>query len=81
MCVSISYMFFLIKYFNKALKKHNIEYNEFKAGEFKRTVTFFGENSRKDKQKFQQEIERENEEKKRIIANGKTSKMINRRKR
>lgn len=43
--------------FNKALKKHNIEYNEFKAGEFKRTVTFFGENSRKDKQKFQEEID------------------------
>ena len=43
--------------FNKALKKHNIEYNEFKGGEFKRTVTFFGENSKEDKQKFQSEID------------------------
>lgn len=43
--------------FNRLLKKHDIEYNEFTAGEFKRTVTVFGENSEKDKAKFTEQIE------------------------
>ncbi|GJL74537.1 protease SohB [Nitrosomonas sp.] len=43
--------------FNKVLKKHNIEYEQFTAGEFKRTVTMFGENTDEAKAKFREEIE------------------------
>ncbi|WP_455218469.1 protease SohB [Kaarinaea lacus] len=43
--------------FNKVLKKHDIEYDQFTAGEFKRTVTMFGENTREAKEKFKEEIE------------------------
>ncbi|WP_455198296.1 protease SohB [Kaarinaea lacus] len=43
--------------FNRVLKKHDIEYEQFTAGEFKRTVTMFGENTREAKEKFKEEIE------------------------
>ncbi len=43
--------------FNKVLKKHDIEYDQFTAGEFKRTVTLFGENTEEAKAKFREEIE------------------------
>lgn len=43
--------------FNKVLKKHNIEFEQFTAGEFKRTVTMFGENTNEAKAKFREEIE------------------------
>jgi serine protease SohB len=43
--------------FNKVLKKHDIDYEQFTAGEYKRTVTIFGENTEKNKQKFQEELE------------------------
>ena len=43
--------------FNKVLKKHDIEYDQFTAGEFKRTVTLFGENTDEAKAKFREEIE------------------------
>jgi serine protease SohB len=43
--------------FNKVLKKHDIEYEQFTAGEFKRTVTMFGENTEEAKAKFREEIE------------------------
>jgi serine protease SohB len=43
--------------FNRLLKKHEVDYELFTAGEFKRTVTMFGENSEKAKQKFNQELE------------------------
>lgn len=43
--------------FNKLLKKGNIDYEQFTAGEYKRTVTLFGENTDKGRQKFQQELE------------------------
>lgn len=43
--------------FNKVLKKHDIEYDQFTAGEFKRTVTMFGENTKEAKEKFKEEIE------------------------
>jgi serine protease SohB len=43
--------------FNKVLKNHDIEYEQFTAGEFKRTVTVFGENTREAKAKFREEIE------------------------
>ncbi|MBU2891908.1 protease SohB [Colwellia sp. D2M02] len=43
--------------FNKLLKKHDVEFEQFTAGEFKRTVTMFGENTEKGKQKFIEELE------------------------
>lgn len=43
--------------FNKVLKKHDIDYEQFTAGEFKRTVTMFGENTEEAKAKFHDEIE------------------------
>ncbi|MCH8536874.1 MAG: protease SohB [Alkalimonas sp.] len=43
--------------FHKLLKKNNIDFEQFTAGEFKRTVTLFGENTDKGRQKFQQELE------------------------
>ena len=43
--------------FNKVLKKHDIEFEQFTAGEFKRTVTMFGENTKEAKVKFREEIE------------------------
>jgi len=43
--------------FNKLLKKNDIEFEQFTAGEFKRTVTMFGENTQKGKDKFTEELE------------------------
>ncbi|WP_455222740.1 protease SohB [Kaarinaea lacus] len=43
--------------FNKVLKKHDIDFEQFTAGEFKRTVTMFGENTKEAKSKFREEIE------------------------
>lgn len=43
--------------FNKLLKKNDVDFEQFTAGEFKRTVTLFGENTEKGRQKFQQELE------------------------
>lgn len=43
--------------FHKLLQKNDIDFEQFTAGEFKRTVTLFGENTEKGRQKFQQELE------------------------
>lgn len=43
--------------FHKLLKKFDVDYEQFTAGEFKRTVTMFGENTEEAKSKFMQEIE------------------------
>ncbi|ANS85032.1 putative protease SohB [Vibrio scophthalmi] len=43
--------------FNKVLKKYDIEYEQITAGEFKRTLTMFGENTDKARDKFKQELE------------------------
>ncbi|HHW77914.1 MAG TPA: protease SohB [Xanthomonadaceae bacterium] len=43
--------------FNRLLKKHDVDYEQFMAGEFKRTVTIFGENTDQGRRKFQEEIE------------------------
>ena len=43
--------------FNRVLKKHDIDFEQFTAGEFKRTVTVFGENTEEGKAKFHEEIE------------------------
>ncbi|MBL4910701.1 MAG: protease SohB [Alteromonadaceae bacterium] len=43
--------------FHKLLKKHDVDYEQFTAGEFKRTVTMFGENTEKGREKFIEELE------------------------
>ncbi|ATF10532.1 protease SohB [Candidatus Enterovibrio altilux] len=43
--------------FNKLLKKYNIEFEQLTAGEFKRTLTMFGENTDKARDKFISELE------------------------
>jgi len=43
--------------FHKVLKKHDVDFDQFTAGEFKRTVTMFGENTEEAKAKFREEIE------------------------
>ncbi|MGR9090983.1 MAG: protease SohB [Gammaproteobacteria bacterium] len=43
--------------FNRLLKKHDIDFEEITAGEFKRTLTMFGENTDADRKKFREEIE------------------------
>ena len=43
--------------FNKLLKKSNIDYEMHTAGEYKRTLTMFGENSENGRQKFLEELE------------------------
>lgn len=43
--------------FHKVLKKHNVEYNEYTAGEFKRTVSIFGEITAKGEEKFKEQLE------------------------
>ncbi len=39
------------------MKKNHIDFEQFTAGEFKRTVTIFGENSDQHRAKFQEDLE------------------------
>ena len=43
--------------FHRLLEKNNIDFELHTAGEFKRTLTMFGENTEKGRQKFQEELE------------------------
>jgi serine protease SohB len=43
--------------FHRLLKKHDIDFEQMTAGEFKRTLTVFGENTDKAREKFQEELE------------------------
>ena len=43
--------------FHRLLKKHDIEFEQMTAGEFKRTLTMFGENTDKARAKFKEELE------------------------
>ena len=43
--------------FNKVLKKHDVEFEQITAGEYKRTLTMFGENTDSGREKFKQDIE------------------------
>jgi serine protease SohB len=44
--------------FHRWLKKNNIDVELLTAGEYKRTLTLFGENTEKDREKFQEDLER-----------------------
>lgn len=43
--------------FNRLLKKHDIDFEQVTAGKYKRTLTMFGENTKKDREKLQEELE------------------------
>jgi len=43
--------------FHRLLKKNDIDFELFTAGEYKRTVTMFGENTDKGREKFSEELE------------------------
>lgn len=43
--------------FHRLLKKHDIDYELLTAGEYKRTLTIFGENTEKGRQKFIEDLE------------------------
>lgn len=43
--------------FNKLLKRHDIEFEQITAGEYKRTLTLFGENTDRHREKMKQDME------------------------
>ncbi|MAX97811.1 MAG: protease SohB [Oceanospirillaceae bacterium] len=43
--------------FHRLLKKHDVDYELFTAGKYKRTVTMFGENTEEAREKFQTDLE------------------------
>lgn len=43
--------------FHRLLDRHGVDFEQIKAGEFKRTLTLFGRNTDKDRAKMQQDIE------------------------
>ena len=43
--------------FNKWLKKHNIDFEQVTAGQYKRTLTMFGENTKEGRKKFTEDLE------------------------
>jgi serine protease SohB len=47
--------------FHKWLKNHDVDYEMFTAGDYKRTVTVFGENDDEDRVKYQEELEQTHE--------------------
>ena len=47
--------------FHKWLKNHDVDYEMFTAGDYKRTVTMFGENDADDRAKYQEELEQTHE--------------------
>jgi serine protease SohB len=54
--------------FHKILKKNDVDYELFTAGEYKRTVTMFGENTDKAREKFSLELEETHELFKAFVA-------------
>ncbi|MFH3625379.1 protease SohB [Acinetobacter nosocomialis] len=43
--------------FNRLLKEHNVDFELYTAGQYKRTVTMFGENTPEGKTKFEEELQ------------------------
>jgi serine protease SohB len=43
--------------FHRFLKQHHIDFEQISAGKYKRTLSLFGENTTKGRQKFQEELE------------------------
>ncbi|KYK78645.1 peptidase [Aggregatibacter actinomycetemcomitans serotype e str. SC936] len=53
---------------HRLLKKYDVDVDVMTAGEYKRTMTIFGENTEKGKQKFQQELEETHQLFKQFVA-------------
>ena len=47
--------------FNRLLKEHHVDFELYTAGQFKRTVTMFGENTAEGKAKFEEELQQTHE--------------------
>lgn len=43
--------------FHRVLKKHDVEYEQLTAGDYKRTLTMFGKNTKEGREKLQEELE------------------------
>ncbi len=54
--------------FNRLLKKHDVDIELHTAGEFKRTLTLFGENDDKARQKFKEELETVHQQFKQFVS-------------
>jgi len=54
--------------FNRLLKKHDIEFEQLTAGEYKRTLTMFGENDQIGRDKFKQELQETHDLFKQFVA-------------
>lgn len=54
--------------FHRLLKKHDIDYEMITAGEYKRTLTIFGENTEKGRAKFSEDIQDTHELFKQFVA-------------
>ena len=54
--------------FNKLLKKHDVEFEQHTAGDYKRTLTMLGENSDEDREKFRQDLEEIHQQFKAYVA-------------
>ncbi len=59
--------------FHKLLKKHNIDYEQITAGDYKRTLSMFGENTNKGRKKFQEEIDEAHTLFKHFVGNNRPS--------
>ncbi|MFU2509025.1 protease SohB [Pseudoalteromonas sp. ASV78] len=63
--------------FNKILKKNDVDFEQITAGEFKRTLTLFGENTDKAREKFKDEIEQTHDLFKQFVSSQRPSLDIN----
>lgn len=63
--------------FHDFLKKHDVNFEQFTAGEYKRTVTMFGENTDQDRAKYQEDLERIHELFKSFVAKHRPSLDVN----
>lgn len=55
--------------FHRFLKKHDIDYEQITAGEYKRTLTVFGENTERAREKFKEDLELIHEQFKSFLKN------------
>lgn len=55
--------------FNRFLKRRDIDFEQVKAGDYKRTLSMFGENTDEDRERFRQEIEETHELFKSFVKN------------
>lgn len=58
--------------FNRLLKKNNVDFEMVTAGEYKRTLTLFGENTDKGREKFKEEIEQTHDLFKQFVADNRS---------